>query len=213
MTRGLTDKQDRILKFILDYVAERGYPPSIREIGNAFGISSLRGVTVHLDALERKGYIKRASTSRSITVIGKTGATAPSRNVTFLPVLGTIAAGVPITATENVESYVPVPEELVRNTQGAFVLEVKGDSMIGDHIMPRDLVVIKPQPNAENGDLVAVLLGDEATVKRIRYENGRCRLMASNPAYAPIEVNREDSRVLGKVIGLLRSYQSSRYSS
>src|SRR6266480_3748191 len=206
MTRGLTDKQDRILKFIVEYVNDKGYPPSIREIGNAFGISSLRGVTVHLDALERKGYIKRASTSRSITVIGQTGSTAPNRNVTFLPVLGRIAAGVPILANENVEGHMPVPPELVPNAQGAFLLEVKGDSMIDDHIMPRDWVVIKPQATAENNDLVAVLLGDEATVKRIRFEHGKVKLIPSNSAYQPIEVNREDSRVIGKVVGLMRNY-------
>ncbi|MCC6729679.1 MAG: transcriptional repressor LexA [Chthonomonadales bacterium] len=206
MTRGLTDKQDRILTFIVDYVADQGYPPSIREIGNAFGISSLRGVTVHLDALERKGYIKRASTSRSIAVIGKTGATSLSKNAAFLPVVGTIAAGTPITASENVECLVPVSHDLVRNVEGAFVLRVRGDSMIGEHIVPRDLVVIKPQASAENGDLVAVLLGDEATVKRIQFSDGRVRLMPANPAYEPIEVNREDSRVIGKVIGLLRNY-------
>src|SRR5690349_16398755 len=142
MTRGLTDKQDRILKFIVEYVNDVGYPPSIREIGNAFEISSLRGVTVHLDALERKGYIKRASTSRSITVIGRTGSTAPERKAAFVPLVGTIAAGTPITATENVEGMVPVPQEMVRNIQGAFVLRVRGDSMIDEHIMPRDLVVI-----------------------------------------------------------------------
>jgi repressor LexA len=164
-------------------------------------------VTVHLDALERKGYIRRASTSRSITVIGKTGATAPTRSAAFLPVVGTIAAGTPITANENVEAMVPVPQEMVRNVEGAFVLRVRGDSMINDHIMPRDLVVIKPQASAESGDLVAVLLGDEATVKRIQYGEGRVRLMPSNPAYEPIEINREDSRVIGKVIGLLRNYQ------
>ncbi len=209
MTRGLTDKQDRILKFIVEYVNDKGYPPSIREIGNSFGISSLRGVTVHLDALERKGFIKRASTSRSITVIGQTGATAPTRNVTMLPILGTIAAGVPILASENIEGHVPVPHEMVHNAQGAFVLEVKGDSMIGDHIMPRDLVVIKPQENAENGELVAVLLGDEATVKRIRFQDGRARLIASNPKYDPIDVNREDSRIIGKVIGLMRNYAAA----
>src|SRR5438045_3130259 len=151
MTRGLTDKQERILTFIVEYVNDKGYPPSIREIGNAFGISSLRGVTVHLDALERKGYIKRLSTSRSITVMGQTGATAPARNVTFLPILGTIAAGVPILAAENVDRQIPVPQEIVHNVQGAFVLEVKGDSMIGEHIMPKDLVVIKPQAMADNG--------------------------------------------------------------
>lgn len=207
MTRGLTDKQERILNFIVEYVDEKGYPPSIREIGNNFGISSLRGVTVHLDALERKGYIKRASTSRSITVIGRTGSTAPSRNAAFVPLVGTIAAGTPITATENVEGLIPVPQEMVHNIQGAFVLRVRGDSMIEEHIMPRDLVVIKPQAHADNGDLVAVLLGDEATVKRIQYLDGRVRLIPGNPAYEPIEVNREDSRVIGKVIGLLRNYQ------
>jgi repressor LexA len=207
MTRGLTEKQERILNYIVDYVEEKGYPPSIREIGNAFGISSLRGVTVHLDALQRKGYIERKCTSRSITIMGKTGATAPSKRAAFLPLLGTIAAGLPITATENVESMVPVPQELVNNIQGAFVLRVRGDSMIDEHIMPRDLVVIKPQDTAENGDLVAVLLGDEATVKRIQFCNGRVRLMPANPAYEPIEVNREDSRIIGKVIGLLRNYQ------
>jgi repressor LexA len=208
MTRGLTEKQERILNFIVDYVDDKGYPPSIREIGNAFGISSLRGVTVHLDALERKGYIKRASTSRSITVLRKHPTTAMQRSVAFLPVVGTIAAGTPITASENIDGMVPVPQEMVSNIQGGFVLRVKGDSMINAHIMPRDLVVIKPQSTAESGDLVAVLLGDEATVKYIQYNSGRVRLMPANPAYDPIEIDREDSRVIGKVIGLLRNYQS-----
>ena len=100
MTRGLTDKQQRILAFLEEYVNDKGYPPSIREIGNNFSISSLRGVTVHLDALERKGMIKRANTSRSITIIGKTGNTAPSRNIVVVPLIGTIAAGVPIMASQ-----------------------------------------------------------------------------------------------------------------
>jgi len=207
MTKGLTEKQARILNFIVDHVNTRGYPPSIREIGNAFGFSSLRGVTVHLDALERKGYIKRASTSRSITVVGRTGTGASALNVAFLPLVGTIAAGTPITATENIEGFVPVPQDVVRNAEGAFVLRVRGDSMIEDHILPRDLVIVRPQDTAQNNDLVAVLLGDEATVKRIQFTNGKVRLIPSNPAYQPIEVNREDSRIIGKVIGLIRSYQ------
>jgi repressor LexA len=207
MTKGLTEKQARILNFIVDHVHARGYPPSIREIGNAFGFSSLRGVTVHLDALERKGYIRRASTSRSITVIGRTGTGNSTKNVAFLPLVGTIAAGTPITATENIEGFVPVPQDIVRNHEGAFILRVRGDSMIEDHILPRDLVIIRPQDTAQNGDLVAVLLGDEATVKRIQFVNGKVRLLPANPAYQPIEVNREDSRVIGKVIGLIRSYQ------
>ena len=209
MTRGLTDKQERILNFIIDYVNDKGYPPSIREIGNAFEISSLRGVTVHLDALERKGMIKRLSTSRSITVIGKTGATSPNRSVSFVPLVGQIAAGVPITATQNVEAQVPVPQEMIHNINGAFALQVKGDSMIGAHIMPRDLVVIKPQATADNGDLVAVLLGDEATVKHIQFLPDGIKLIAANPAYEPIEVRREDSRIIGKVIGLIRNYDGA----
>ena len=144
MTRGLTDKQDRILKFIVEYVNDKGYPPSIREIGNAFGISSLRGVTVHLDALERKGYIKRASTSRSITVIGQTGSTAPARNVSFLPLVGAIAAGVPITAAENVEGQIPVPQEMIHNIQGAFVLENLGEQSFKNVSQPLRVYRIIP---------------------------------------------------------------------
>jgi repressor LexA len=206
MTRGLTDKQERILNFIVEYVEDKGYPPSIREIGTRFQISSLRGVTVHLDALERKGYIKRANTSRSITVIGRTGSTSPKRNVTFLPLVGTIAAGTPITATENIEAMLPVPQEMVYNTQGAFILRVKGDSMIGAHIADGDFVVIRPQQTAHSGDLVAAMLGDEATVKTFEQTDGQTRLLPANPNYEPINFNREDSRVIGRVIGLIRNY-------
>src|SRR5437016_2976836 len=141
MTRGLTDKQERILTFIVEYVNDKGYPPSIREIGNSFNISSLRGVTVHLDALERKGYIKRANTARAITVIGKTGSTAPYRNVSTVPLVGAIAAGVPIMAHENIEGMVPVPEGMVHNLKMPFALRVKGDSMIDAHIVDGDIVV------------------------------------------------------------------------
>src|SRR5579871_830056 len=208
MTRGLTEKQERILTFIVEYVNDKGYPPSIREIGNQFNISSLRGVTVHLDALERKGMIKRLSTSRSITVIGKTGATAPSRNVSFVPLVGTIAAGVPITATQNIEAQVPVPQDMIPPVKNAFALRVKGDSMINAHIMEGDFVVVKEQNTAENGDLVAVLLGDEATVKHIQFTHDGARLLPANPSYEPIDVKREDSKIMGKVIGLIRNYDT-----
>jgi repressor LexA len=208
VTRGLTEKQERILTFILEYVNDKGYPPSIREIGTHFSISSLRGVTVHLDALERKGFIKRANTSRSITIIGKTGATAPSRNVAFVPLVGTIAAGVPITAHQNIESHLPVPQELIHNVKHPFALRVQGDSMINAHIMDGDVVVIREQKTADNGDLVAVLLGDEATVKHIQFTQNGVRLIAANPSYDPIEIQREDSQIIGKVVGLIRSYES-----
>lgn len=208
MTRGLTHKQEMILRFILHYTRENGYPPTIREIGNQFGISSLRGVTVHLDALQRKGYIEREHKSRSIRVVHPDFVQhlESSPDVVMLPLVGTIAAGTPILASQNIEALIPVPREMVHNIEGAFLLRVRGDSMVGEHILPRDLVIIKPQSTAENGELVAVLIGDEATVKRIQYDNGKVRLLPANPAYEPIEVRPEETRVIGKVIGLLRSY-------
>ncbi|MEI6513226.1 MAG: transcriptional repressor LexA [bacterium] len=205
MTRGLTKRQEAILQFILDYIQRIGYPPSIREIGKQFEIGSLRGVTVHLDALQRKGYISRGVTPRSIRVIHP--AYQASNNAVMLPLLGTIAAGTPILAQENVEELIPVPQEMVRNIDGAFLLRVRGDSMIGEHIMPRDLVVVKPQDTAVHGDMVAVLIGDEATVKRIQFLDTEVRLMPANPAYEPIIIDREDTCIIGKIVGLMRDYE------
>lgn len=205
MAKGLTIRQESILKFVLDYVQNEGYPPSIREIGKEFNIGSLRGVTVHLDALERKGYISRTNTPRSIKVVHPQY--QQNNRVALLPLVGSIAAGVPIEAQENVEDLIPVPAEMVRNIERAFLLRVRGDSMTGEGIMPRDLVVVKPQQTARHGDLVAVLLGDEATVKRISYDKSGTRLMPSNPAYDPIPVQQEDARVIGKIVGLIRDYE------
>jgi repressor LexA len=206
MAKGMTSRQEAILHFLLEYIQEIGYPPSIREIGDKFKIGSLRGVTVHLDALEKKGYIQRSNTPRSIRVIHPAYQT--SQRSTMLPLVGTIAAGAPILAEEHIEELVPVPSEMVRNIAGAYLLRVRGDSMSGEGINPRDLVVVKPQETANHGDLVAVLLGDEATVKRIHFDKGGVRLMASNPAYDPIEVSAEDHpRVLGRIVGLLRDYE------
>jgi len=204
MAKGLTKRQQMILQFVLDYVQREGYPPSIREIGQKFGIGSLRGVTVHLDALARKGYITRTNTPRSIKVVHPDMQT--SNRVLMLPLLGQIAAGTPIAAQEDVEDMIPVPSEMVRNVENPFLLRVKGDSMIGEGILPRDLVVIKPQQAASQNELVAVLIGDEATVKRYHRDANGVKLMPANPAYAPIEVTTEDSRVIGKVVGLIRDY-------
>ncbi len=204
MAKGLTKRQQSILQFVMEYVQQEGYPPSIREIGAHFEIGSLRGVTVHLDALERKGYINRSNTPRSIKVTHKDYQTGP--NVAMLPLLGSIAAGVPIQAQEHVESLIAVPAEMVRNIQQAYLLRVRGDSMSGEGIMPRDLVVVKPQATANHGDLVAVLIGDEATVKRIHFDKDATRLMPSNPAYDPIVIETEDARVLGRIVGLIRDY-------
>ncbi|MBS1704839.1 MAG: transcriptional repressor LexA [Armatimonadetes bacterium] len=205
MAKGLTSKQQAILNFVLDYTQREGYPPSIREIGAHFEIGSLRGVTVHLDALEKKGYLTRANTPRSIKIVHPAYQT--SQKVAMLPLVGTIAAGVPILAQENVEDLIPVPSEMVRNIEGGFLLRVKGDSMSGEGIMPRDLVIIRPQTTANHGDLVAFMLNEEATVKRLHRDKNGIRLMPSNPAYEPIEVSRtDDARVIGRVVGLIRDY-------
>lgn len=205
MAKGLTKRQQDILQYILNYVENEGYPPSIREIGRDFAIGSLRGVTVHLDALERKGYISRSNTPRSIKVVHPSF--QGNARVTMLPLLGSIAAGTPIEAREDVEEMIPVPSEMVRNVTGAFLLRIKGDSMIGEGIMPRDLVVVKPQHTATHGELVAAMLGDEATVKRLNYASDGVKLMPSNPAYEPIPVDREDSFIIGKIVGLIRDYE------
>lgn len=204
MAKGLTKRQEAILQYIMEYVRDEGYPPSIREIGAAFKIGSLRGVTVHLDALERKGYISRANTPRSIRIVHPSY--QGSDQVAMLPLVGSIAAGTPIHAQEHVEDMIPVPLNMVRNCEGAYLLRVRGDSMIGDGIMPRDLVIIKPQKTANQGDLVAVLLEDEATVKRFHRDKDGVRLLASNPNYDPIPVNTDNSAVLGRVVGLIRDY-------
>ena len=205
MSKTLTKRQEDILNYVMDYVQKAGYPPSIREIGAQFKIGSLRGVTVHLDALARKGYIERATTPRSIRITHP--AYQATAKIVMLPLLGQIAAGAPILASENVENLIPVPSEMVRNMQGAFLLRVKGDSMSGEGINPRDLVVVKPQPTANHGDLVAVLLGDEATVKRIHFSDKQVKLMPSNPAYDPIMVERDDARIIGRIVGLMRDYE------
>ncbi len=205
MAKGLTKRQQLILNYVMEYVQREGYPPSIREIGRDFDIGSLRGVTVHLDALERKGYISRSNTPRSIKVIHPSLQT--SNRVVMLPLVGSIAAGIPITAQEDIEDLIAVPSEMVRNIQDAFLLRVKGDSMSGEGIMPRDLVVVKPQQSANHGDLVAALLGDEATVKRISFDRSGVRLLPSNPNYEPIEVKQDDARIIGKIVGLLRDYE------
>lgn len=206
MAKGLTKAQKAILQFIVEYTRAHGYPPTLREIQQHSGtVKSLRGVALHLDALQRKGYIERGSQARSIRILHP-DYQPDSERVRLLPLVGDIAAGTPILAQENIEDLIPVPADMVRNVENAFLLRVKGDSMTGEHILPRDLVVIKPQETAYNGELVAVLVNDEATIKRIYFEKDRVRLQPANPAYEPIYVRPEEARVIGKVIGLIRDY-------
>lgn len=205
--KKLTPRQREVLQAILDFRAEKGYAPSIRELGRMLGISSLRGVTVHLAALEKKGWIERESTSRSIRILSPTPGNSTNTSTSrVIPLLGTIAAGQPLLAVENVESYIHVPEEVASRSFELFALRVKGDSMIGDHILDGDTIIVESRPTAENGDIVAALIDDEATIKRLDMKSRPPRLLPSNPIYSPIEIEGERIRILGKVVGLIRKY-------
>jgi len=207
--KNLTERQREVLDAIRTYRSDRGYIPSIRELGRMLGISSLRGVTIHLDALEKKGWIKRERTSRSISVLAPLAPGPESTPARAVPLLGTIAAGLPLLAVENVESYIPLPPELAERTGEMFALKVKGDSMIGDHILDGDVIVVQSQATANNGAIVAAIIGDEATVKRLDSRSKPPRLLASNPNYEPIELAGEDARILGQIVGLVRAFKSA----
>lgn len=202
MQKPLTKRQKSILDYIKDYIEENGFSPSIREICMAFGMASTRGAHRHLETLEAKGYIKRESTARSIKLIQEF---VPSRKVVNLPLIGTVAAGTPILAAENIEDVIPVAWDVVKNIRDGFLLRVKGDSMVGDGIYDGDIILVKPQPDALNGEIVVAMIEDEVTVKRFYREQGYIRLQPSNLRFDPILVSR-DFRVIGKVMGLIRKY-------
>jgi repressor LexA len=216
VAKGLTDRQQEVFNFIVTYIEEKGYPPTIREMQVGLSIGSLRGVTIHLDALHKKGYIERLSskngprTSRGIRILARLEGRAKDeeRGVLRLPLIGTIAAGTPLLATQNIEEIVPVPTSLLRSGgQNYFLLRVQGESMTGAHILPGDLVIIQPQLTAENGEIIAVRLGEEATVKRFWRHGNRIELQPQNPNYAPIPLRKADNAaIIGKVVGLLRGY-------
>lgn len=216
MAKGVTDRQQEVFSFIVAYLEEKGYPPTIREMQLGLSIGSLRGVTIHLDALQKKGYIERLSakegprTSRGIRILTRLESRAKDEEsgLRRLPLIGTIAAGTPLLANQNIEDIVAVPNQLLRtNALDCFLLRVQGDSMTGAHILPGDLVLIQPQATAENGDIVAVRLGEEATVKKFARHGNRIELQAQNPNYAPIPLRKSDNAaIIGKVIGLLRGY-------
>ena len=205
----LTGRQQEIWKFLTDYVDEHGYPPTVREIGEAVGLASPSTVHAHLANLERAGLIKRDPTKPRALELRRDPKpeTARADDVYRLPLLGEIAAGGPLLAEQNVEEYVAVPEPLARGGE-EFLLRVKGDSMINAGILEGDLVVVRRQQDARNGDIVVALAGadetaDEATVKRFFRENGRIRLQPENDALEPIYTDYVE--VLGKVTGVFRS--------
>jgi len=205
----LTGRQQEIWKFLTDYVDEHGYPPTVREIGEAVGLASPSTVHAHLANLERAGLIKRDPTKPRALELRRDPKPDAARadDVHRLPLVGEIAAGGPLLAEQNVEGYIAVPEPLARGGE-EFLLRVKGDSMINAGILEGDLVVVRRQQDARNGDIVVALAGadetaDEATVKRFFKEHGRIRLQPENDALEPIYTDYVE--VLGKVTGVFRS--------
>jgi repressor LexA len=209
---GLTERQRTILEVIRASVTSRGYPPSIREIGDAVGLTSTSSVAHQLRTLERKGYLRRdANRPRAVDVRGADDSITPVRTEvagsdalpepTFVPVLGRIAAGGPILAEEAVEDVFPLPRELV-GEGSLFLLKVVGESMVDAAICDGDWVVVRQQSVADNGDIVAAMIDGEATVKTFKRTSGQVWLMPHNPAFDPIPGN--DAAILGKVVTVIR---------
>ena len=208
--RGTTEKQLRILDVIREFTAEMGYPPSVREIGERVGLSSSSTVQSHLKTLERRGLLRRDPTKPRALVPADMvlRAVAPSARresgpeTISLPIVGRVAAGVPITAAENLEDTFVLPASFVRRSSGSFMLRVKGDSMIDAAILDGDLIVVQPQPDANNGEIVVAMIDGEATVKRFYREAGRIRLQPENRSMEPIYV--DDVTVVGRVEAVVR---------
>ena len=205
----LTSRQRQIWDFLIEYVDRHGYPPTVREIGGAVGLASPSTVHAHLANLERAGLLRRDPTKpRALELIGRerSGASRPTPETHVLPVLGQIAAGGPLLAEQSIEGYLGVPEPLARGGD-EFILRVRGESMIDAGILDGDYVVVRRQPDARNGDIVAALVGEdesasEATVKRFFRENGTVRLQPENETMEPM--HPAHVQVLGKVIGVFR---------
>jgi repressor LexA len=200
----ITARQQRILDFIAETVRERGYPPTVREIGEAVGLTSSSSVHAQLSNLERKGLLTKDPTKPRAMALATDEARAAG---TVVPLVGRIAAGSPVMAAEQIEDYVAVPADFTRAGDGDhFALRVTGDSMIGAGILDGDLVVVRQQDAASDGDIVAALMPgpaeDEATVKRLGHDGPRVMLIPENPTLSPFEMI--DGRIVGKVVAVLR---------
>lgn len=202
--KKLTARQRQFLDFVRDYIEEHSFPPSIRDIQHHFGLKSTKGVKDHIDRLVEYGYLRRMDgAARALQVVD--GRERPGRMV---PLVGTVAAGRPLLAEENIEGYLPVPGGQAR-TDGMFYLRVSGDSMVGAAILDGDLVLVRPQPFVEQGEIAVVMIGDEATVKRFFGFEDRIELRPENPAHRVLVFRGEegDCRVLGRVAAVFRSLE------
>ena len=203
--RDLTEKQINILNYIEQYIQEQGYPPTIREIGDQFSITA-KGAYDHLKAIEKKGFIKcEKNRSRAIELLKNSGGNAPasSADVTSVPLVGRVAAGLPLLAEENVEEYLAFPKSMVPDT-GVFALRVVGDSMKDAGIFNGDIAVIRKQDIAQNGDIVVALLDEDATLKYFFKEKKRVRLQPANKAFKPIYAT--NVTIVGVLQGIYRNF-------
>jgi repressor LexA len=202
--KELTSTQQRVFDFLKDFFQDKGFPPTLREIAFHFGLRGPKGPQKTLNILERKGYIRKVpGGSRAIEILSY----PPIRLTQILPIpiVGRVRAGEPILAIENIEGYINLDRNLV-SSGDVFLLRVQGDSMIDAHIQDGDFALVKPQPNAENGEIVVALIEDEATIKRIFKKRDLIRLEPANPKMEPIVVKKGEKRVIivGKVVGIFR---------
>jgi repressor LexA len=212
MSKELTDRQNNILNFIKQFRNENGYPPTLREIGKRFQISSTFGVKRHLDALVRKGYLTvEGNASRGINILNinshsEREAVLESNDIfNKIPIVGRVAAGSPILALENIEGSILIDPSFMKKTQDSFALKVKGDSMINAGIFEGDLVIVQPNAEAKNGDIIVARLYDEVTVKTYENKNNNIRLIPENSEYQPLEINdNSEFTIVGKVTGVVR---------
>ncbi|MBY7066570.1 transcriptional repressor LexA, partial [Clostridium sporogenes] len=200
MNKSRIDKQNEVYNFIKLQIKEKGYPPSVREICKAVGLSSTSSVHFHLKRLEKEGLIKRdSSKTRAIEIVDPTS----KKEVINVPIVGTITAGNPILAIENIEDVFPLPIDYVKNTKDLFMLKVSGESMIEAGILDGDLAIIEKTDSANNGDIVVALIDNEATLKRFFKESSYIRLQPENKSMKPIIL--EDCKVLGRLVGIYRN--------
>ncbi len=201
----ISGKQMEILEYIKEQILERGYPPAVREICDAVHLKSTSSVHSHLETLEKNGYIRRDPTKPRAIEICDDSFQLVRHEMASVPIIGTVAAGQPILAQENIEGYFPIPVEMLPNAE-TFILKVKGDSMINAGIFSGDQIFVERCDTARNGDTVVALVDDSATVKTFYKENGHIRLQPENDEMDPIIV--DDCQILGKVFGVFRLYHS-----
>ncbi|MCR5398838.1 MAG: transcriptional repressor LexA [Lachnospiraceae bacterium] len=202
--QGITAKQQQILDYIKNEILDKGYPPTVRDICEAVNLKSTSSVFSHLESLEKKGYIRRDPAKPRTIEIMDDSFNMLRTETTSLPVIGTVAAGEPILAEQNIVNYFPVPSDMIPNGEPSFILKVKGDSMINAGIFNGDQIFVQCCNTARNGDTVVALVDDSATVKTFYKERGHIRLQPENDTMEPIIV--DDCQILGKVFGVFRLY-------